>query len=420
MKDAAGRALPLDIPEPPPLRFAPPTGGRAVLGNGLVVYLLPDPSLPAVRVTAVVRTGSVYDPAGKEGLGALTAGMLEDGGSASWKAEEIDGTLERLGASLSAGMNPEDAGVTMFALKKDLDRVLDIYADVLARPAFDAAKFEILKKSELEVIRRRNDDPARTAAREALRRFYGADHPYGRRAEAAGVASVTPGDLKAFHSAYYRPGNVILAVSGSYGTDDAMLARLERAFAGWRGAGAAFPAIPEPKVNAARRVYFIQKDVPQASLMIVNRGLKRPDPAEFPFDVANDVVGAPGNMASRLWDAVRARKGLAYTVYSTFARHNAWPGHVFAYCGTKPETYSQALEEVLRQLRLARTEPLTREELEESKAAKINSFVFRFKTPYDLVYQRALLEHFGFPPDYLESYVKNVSAVTRESALEAA
>jgi len=417
--NTAARALPLNIPVPPPLDFNPPKGERVVLGNGMVVYLLSDPSLPAVRITAVVRTGNVYNPAGKEGLGSMTAGMLEDGGSASYKPEEIDKTLEYLGASLVSSMGTEDASVSMFALSKDLDKVLDIYADVLMRPAFAADKFDILKKGELEVIRRRNDDPGKEISREAVRYYFGKDHPYGRRTETASIESITIDDMKAFHSAYYRPNNVILAVSGSYGTDKEMLARLEAKFGGWQRAEVSFPVIPEPQIVTEKKIYFIEKDVPQAYIMIVNKGMTKTDPIEFPFEVTNDVIGA-SSLSSRLWDTVRARKGLAYSVYSTYSRRNAWPGYVYAYCGTKPETYSQALEEILRQLKRAKTEALSAGELEDSKGAKINSFVFRFKTPYDLVFQRALLEHFNFPTDYLENYVKNISAVTRESALAAA
>lgn len=415
----AARAVPLNLPKAPPLDFNPPKGERAVLSNGMVVHLLKDPSLPAVRISAIVRTGNIYDQADKVGLGSMTAGMLEDGGSASYKPEDIDKTLEYLGASINSSMSTEEARVSMFALKKDFDKVLDIYADIMMNPAFDQEKFGILKRSELEMIRRRNDDPGKAVGREALRQYYGKDHPYGRRTEAAGVDSITIEDMKAYHAAYYRPNNVIMAISGDYGSDKELLAKLEQRFGKWQKADIKFPEIPAPALNSSRKIYLIDKDVPQTFIMIVSKGIQRPDPVEFPFDVTNDVIGAPG-LSSRLWDTVRARKGLAYSVYSLYSRRNAHPGHIFASCGTKPETYSQAMEEILRQLKIAKTEPLSEQELADSKGAKINAFVFNFKTPFDLVSQRALLEHHGFRPDYLETYVQNISAVTRDSAFAAA
>ncbi|MBI5743935.1 MAG: insulinase family protein [Elusimicrobia bacterium] len=419
MSLSTARAVPLNLPKAPPLKFDPPKGERVVLPNGMIVYLLNDPALPAVRINAVVRTGTINDPADKVGLGALTAGMLEDGGSAAYKAEEIDKTLEYLGATINSSIEVEDASVSMFALKKDFDKVLDIYADVLMHPAFEAEKFNIFKKAELEMIRRRNDDPGKSVVREALRQYYGKNHPYGRRNEAEVIEGITIADLQAQHSAYYRPNNVIMAVSGSYGTKEEILAKLEQRFGKWEKREIKAPVMAPPATHAGRSVFFIDKEVPQAFIMIVQKGIQRPDPVFFPLGITNDVVGAPG-LSSRLWDTVRARKGLAYTVYSASVRHTEYPGHLFAYCGTKPETYSQALSEILKQLKIAKTEPLSQQELDDAKGAKINSFVFMFKTPFDVVSQRALLEHLGFGPDYLETYVSNVSGVTRDSAFAAA
>jgi len=417
---SASRALPLNVPQPAPLDFKPPQGERVELPNGMIVYLLEDPSLPAVRINAVVRTGTINDPADKVGLGALTAGMLEDGGSASYKPEEIDKTLEYLGATINSSIDLEDASVSMFALEKDFDKVLDIYADVLMNPAFDAEKFNILKKMELEMIRRRNDDPGKSVTREALRYYYGKDHPYGRRNEAATIEGITIDDLKVHHSAYYIPNNIIMAVSGRFGSKEELLTKLNQRFGKWEKREIKAPQVPPPALAGTRRIYFIEKDVPQAFVMLVWKGVKRSDQELFfPLNTTNDVLGAPG-LSSRLWDTVRARKGLAYTVYSYISRKNAHPGHMFAYCGTKPETYSQAMEEILRQIKRVKTEPLSEKELSDAKDSRINSFVFTFKTPFDVVNQRASLEHYGLPKDYLETYVSNVSKVTRDSAFSAA
>jgi predicted Zn-dependent peptidase len=391
-----------------------------VFANGLVIYLLKDASLPAIRVNAVVRAGTVYDPAGKAGLGMMTAGMLEDGGSASFPAEEMDRALEFMGASVNSYMGAEDAGLSLFALKKDLDQALDIFSDVLINPAFELEKLEILRESELEMILRRNDNPEKTVRREALRVFYGPDHPYGRRPEAAGIAAITAADLRSCHSACYRPENVILAVSGDYGSDELMLSALEKRLGSWRRGAAPLPSIPEQRYGAAGKVFFIDKEIPQAFIMVVMRGIKRLDPVEFPLLLDNDVLGGGDGMSSRLWDTVRARKGLAYNIYSTYAKRSDRPGHLFVYCGTKPETYSQALGEIMSQLARMTREPLSAAELEEAKTSKANSFVFTFRTPFDIVTQRAMLERYGYPADYLETYVDNLNAVTGEAAFAAA
>lgn len=368
----------------------------------------------------MVRAGSVYDPAGKAGLGGMTAGMLEDGGSASFPAEEIDRTLEFMGASINSYMGSEEAEFSMFALKKDMDKALDIFSDVLANPAFESSKLEILREAELEMLLRRNDNPDKAVRREALRAFYGPEHPYGRRAEPAGLKAITAADIRACHSAFYRPENVILAVSGDYGSDESALAAIEKRLGAWPRGAVRPPAIPEPASGAAGRIYLINKELPQAFVMVVMRGIKRLDPVEFPLLLANDVLGGGDGMSSRLWDTVRARKGLAYSVYSTYDKRSDRAGHAFVYCGTKPETFSQALGEILAQMRRMTQEPLSAEELQEAKTSKANSFIFTFRTPFDIVTQRAILERYGYPPDYLDTYVDKLNAVTREDAFAAA
>jgi zinc protease len=199
-----------------------------------------------------------------------------------------------------------------------------------------------------------------------------------------------------------------------------MLVALEKRFGSWRRGAEALPPVPEPAASSEGRIYLIDKELPQAYIMVVMRGMRRLDPVEFPLLLANDVLGGGDGMSSRLWDTVRARKGLAYSVYSSYAKRSDRPGHVFVYCGTKPETYSQALGEILAQLRRMTEEPLSETELQEAKTSKANSFVFTFRTPFDIVNQRATLERYGYPADYLETYVDNLNAVTRESAFAAA
>ncbi|HOW89965.1 MAG TPA: insulinase family protein, partial [Elusimicrobiales bacterium] len=226
------------------LAFRPPAGFRRVLSNGLVVYLLRDDTLPMVHAAALIRTGKIYDPAGKIGLGELTLALLKDGGTLDRRAAEIDDTLDLLGARMEASIAFEEARVTMFSLKKDLDAVLDIFASVILRPAFEEEKVLLKKAEALEMIRRRNDDPARTAQREALRHFYGAGHCYGWRPESFTIEPLAGNDLKAYHARYFRPENIIIAAAGDFGDEDAFLKKLEARFGGPAGGRTAPPEVP--------------------------------------------------------------------------------------------------------------------------------------------------------------------------------
>lgn len=396
------------------LAFRPPAGSRRALSNGLVVYLLRDDTLPLVHAAALIRTGKIYDPAGKIGLGELTLALLKDGGTIDRRAAEIDDTLDLLGARMEASIAFEEARVTMFSLKKDLDAVLDIFASVILRPAFEEEKVLLKKAEALEMIRRRNDDPARTAQREALRHFYGAGHPYGWRPESSTIEPLSGNDLKAYHARYFRPENIIIAAAGDFGDEDAFLKKLEARFGG-PAAGRIAPAeVPQAEPEGKRRVYLIDKDVPQTFISVLQKGIRRHDPEEFPLYIANEILG--GGLSSRMSAEIRSRMGLAYSVGSYFAKRPG-PGFINAYCGTRPETCAKAISEMLRQFGLMTAGKVTEEELRRAKDSVVNSFVFRFATPFDMISERALYEHYSYQPRYLDDYVGNIGKVDADAVL---
>ena len=408
-------AMPAAMPKLGGVNFKPPHGTRAVLGNGLVVYLLKDSTLPVIHLTAYIRTGKINDPAGKIGLGEMTAGLLKDGGTLKYKPEEIDRTLEFLAASVESSMGIEEGRADLTCLKKDLDAVLDIYADVLMHPAFDPGKVKLGRDEMLEMIRRRNDDPGRAVVREALRSFYGPSHPYGWRSEEATLKAVTREDLKACHDNYYRPNNIIIAAAGDFGSEEELLGKLEARFGAWPRGEVKFPVIPPVRLKGERQVFHIQKDVAQTYIVMLQKGLKRHDPLEYPLTIANEILG--GGLSSRLASEVRSRLGLAYTVYSYSVKKPDY-GYSLAYCGTNPETCGQALSEILRQYELISREAPPAEEVKRARDSIVNSFVFRFPTPFDLITERASYEYHGYKADYLDGYVENLSKVSPATVLE--
>ncbi len=416
---ATSFALPPGLPEIRGLDFKPPKGDRAVLDNGLVVYLMKDNTLPVLHMTAYIRTGKINDSLGKRGLGELTASLLKDGGTLKYTPGEIDRTLEFLGASVESSMGIEEARADLTALSKDLDAALDIYADMLMNPAFAPGKVKLKRAELLEMLRRRNDDSGRAVVREALRAFYGPSHPYGWRSEEDTIIAVTIEDIKAYHANYYRPNNMILAAAGDFTSNGEMLAGLNARFGSWRRGKVEFPVIPPVQIEAKRRVYHVEKDIAQAYIVMLQRGIKRHDPAEYPLTVANEIIGGGSGLSSRLAAEIRSRRGLAYTVYSYSVKKPDY-GYTLTYCGTKPETCSQALTEILRQFKEIGREAAPAEEVKNAKDAIVNSFVFKFPTPFELITERASYEYYGYSPEYLDTYVQKLSAAGPAEVLETA
>jgi len=399
-------------PAMPPIKkldFKPTAGQTATLKNGMRVFFIEDSTNKIMHITALVNTGKVYDAKDKKGLGELTLDALSESGSKKYRSEYIDKTLDFLGASVQSVISTEEAQVSMNCLKKDFDKVLGIYADLMINPAFEEQKVNLIKSQEEEMIKRRNDSPIQAAMREGLRRFYGPEHPYGWRTEISDLQKLTVEDMKAYHDNYFKPNNVILAVSGDYGSRKELINKLDKAFGKWKKGEVSFPDIPEVKNGGRRHIYHIQKEIAQTFIVLLMKGPERLDDAEFPLLVTDNLLG--GSLSSRMSAEIRSRKGLAYTVYCYFSKRNKG-GFIMSYMGTKPQTYSQALEEMLRQFDIIKSEKASEEEVERSKSAITNSFVFRFETPFELISEKAGYAFYNYPEDYLQTYVDKINAVS--------
>ena len=156
----------------PPLQFKLPQTQRVVLENGIILYILEDHELPLIHVKAVIRTGTMYDPEGKEGVAELTAYVMRTGGTAKLNSAEIDSQFDFMAASASISMSMESAQVNFSVLNKDIDQGLDLLAQILIQPAFEQSKFELAKQLKNEELRRLKDNPQGLAFREFNRLIY--------------------------------------------------------------------------------------------------------------------------------------------------------------------------------------------------------------------------------------------------------
>ena len=198
----------------PTVEFNPPDAERLVLDNGMVVYLLEDHELPLVTINATLKTGSWLDPADKVGLAGMTGAAMRTGGSATMSPDEVDEELEQLAATISIGFGKESGSASLDVLKKDLRRGLQIFADLLRRPAFEQSRVELAKLQALEGIRRRQDSPGSIVGREFAKLLYGPTHPSARETSVRSIESITREDLVAFHQQTVHPNGIILGVTG--------------------------------------------------------------------------------------------------------------------------------------------------------------------------------------------------------------
>jgi predicted Zn-dependent peptidase len=404
----------------PTVDFKPPDADRVVLENGMVVYLLEDHELPLVTVNAMLRTGNWLDPADKVGLAGLTGAVMRTGGSAKMSADEVDEELERLAANLSIGFGKESGSASLDVLKKDLKRGLQIFADLLRTPAFEAGRVELAKLQALEGIRRRQDNPGSVAGREFAKLLYGPQHPSARETSVASISGITRDDLLAFHKRTVQPNGIILGVTGDF-EKGAMLALLREVFGDWpKGT---VPELTIPEVPAAEAqtgaVRFINKETSQTHLRVGHLSIRETDPDYVAVSIANDILGG-SSFRSRLFNDVRTKRGLAYSVGSGLRAGVHDQGVWLMRAETKLPSTQEVVNRFVANMERLRGEPVTDAELEEAKEAYVNSFVFSFTSASSIVSRLMDLEYDGLPKDWLQQIRDKVVKLTKEDIQQAA
>lgn len=405
----------LKFPPLPP--FQPQQPIRIQLANGLVIFLQPDHELPLISATARIRGGAISEPATKAGLVSLYGDVWRTGGTKSKTGDAMDDFLEARAAKIETGDGPDSTSISLNCLKADFDPVFEMYLDLLRNPEFRADKLELAKQQVYTGIARRNDDVSSIVGRESAILAYGKDNPYAREEEFATVAAVKREDLLSWHQQYVHPNNIILGIGGDF-DPKAMEAKLRQAFDSWpKGPQAKDPDIKF--AGAKPGYYLVQKtDVNQSSISMVDLGIRRDNPDYFAVSVMNEILG--GGFSSRLFNNVRAAKGLAYSIGGGVGTSFGHPGMTEIEMQTKSDTTVAGIQALYEEIDGIRQKAPDAAEMKRAKDQILNSFIFRFDTPGKVLREKMSYEFYHYPLDFLERYRSEIDKVSSDQVTEVA
>lgn len=403
-----------------PVEFTPPEPDRVVLENGMVVYLLEDHELPLISMTATMRTGSWLDPAERIGLASLTGSVMRTGGGGGLSAERVDEELEQFAGDVGISIGRQSGSASLDVLSKDLKRGLQILAGLIRTPAFEPARVELAKLQAIEGIRRRQDNPGSIVGREFVKLLFGADHPTARESSIESITRVTRDDLVAFHRKTIYPNGLMLGVTGDF-DKSAMLALLREIFGDWeKGEVPVLTIADVPQSPMAKPVVrFVNKETSQTHLRVGHLSIKEQDPDYVALAIANDILGG-SSFRSRLFNDVRTKRGLAYSVGSRLNSGVHDQGVWLMRAETKLSSTQEVITRFVANMERMRTELVTDRELAEAKEAYVNSFVFSFASSSAIVGRLIELEYDGLPKDFLQQLRARVIALTKDEILAAA
>ncbi len=411
---------PLDYPvapEIPPLVFAIPQVERRNLDNGLRLYLHPEHELPLVTISLMIGAGSIGETEPKAGLVDLYAASLRGGGAGRLTPEEFDQELDRLAADLSFRGDIYAVNGTLSLHRDDLETGLALLAELLRRPRFDSRRISLYRGQLQERIRRQNDEPRVIARRKLLRALYG-DHPLGQSATIASLDAVGRDDLLAFHRRYVLPNNLWLAISGDFDPQD-MMRRLDQHLGDWPLRPFEPQLIPPLAGPSEPVVVAVDKNIPQTTVLFGQWSIDKDNPDHYPLRVMNFILGG-GGFNSRLMQELRSNRGLAYSVYSSLQVGRRLPGWFVAGSETRTGTVDEVVGLMRQEMRRMTEEEVSEEELMTARDSLLNSFVFAFENPHEVVSQAMRLDFYRYEEDYLQRYRERVAAVTAEDVLDVA
>jgi zinc protease len=397
------------IPIPPLHDFKPREPKKITLVNGMLIFLQEDHELPFIDGRILIRGGSRDEPAAQVGLVSLYGQTWRTSGTTSVSGDKLDELLALKAADVETGGGLATTSLSWSSFKQDFDQVFSIATDVLLHPDFKADKLALAKRQLSAGIARRNDDASGIAGREAAMIVYGNKSPYAREVEYATLADVKLSDLTAWHDRTVVPNNMIVAVSGDFNSAE-MEQKLRRAFEPL-AAGATIPMPTGDFHDPKSGVYFVNKpDVNQSNVYIVGLGTERNNPDYYALSVMNEIFS--GGFGSRLFQSVRTRLGLAYSVGGSYSAAYDHPGMFTVGAATKSASTVAATKAMLEEIGKLKTVPPTAKELADAKDQVLNSFIFNYDTPEKTLSEQVVLALYGYPADFLERYKQGIEKVT--------
>ena len=399
-----------------------PDRETATLSNGMKVVLATRTTVPVVEMSMMMNAGYAADQFGKPGTADLAMAMLDEGTSTR-SALQISDELERLGAELGAGSNLDMSSVGMSALKANLDRSLDLYADVILNPSFPSNEFDRLKKQQLAGIQREKTQPRTMGLRVLPRLMYGEGHAYAQPLTGSGtedsVQSMTVDELSAFHATWFKPNNATLVVVGDV-TMAELMPMLEKRFGGWKAGEVPSKNLGDVSLSDSTVVYII--DRPDSEQSIIFAGHLVPpitDDKQLAMEAMNDILG--GSFTARINMNLREDKHWSYGARSSIL-DTAAQRPFFAYAPVQTDKTAESVAEINKEISGIRGDamPPTEEELAKIKDKKTLTLPGRWETNDAVQGDIMEMQRFGLPDDFWATYAANVRALSLDDISEQA
>lgn len=376
------------------------------------IWHVEDYTVPVVSLEFAFLGGAAQDPANRAGLANLMAALLDEG-AGNLNSDAFQEALEEKAIELSFDASRDRLSGSLRTLSEHADSAFEMLALAIREPRFDADAIDRVRAQMISSLKREETDPG-SLTRNALYRIAFAGHPYGQPVDGriADLQATGRDEIIATKTRLMGRSNLVLVSVGAISAD-AIARGVDRAFSG-------LPAKPNlnPLVSAgmdgAGHTEIIDLDIPQSTLYLAMPGLARKHPDFMAAHVVNHILGG-GSFTSRMWQEVREKRGLAYSVWSTL-RWSACADLFMAGTATSNERVAESLSVMREEIEKMAISGPTEEELDKAKAYLTGSYALQFDTSRKIADHLLMLRADGLPIDYIDRRNAEILAVTPEKA----
>lgn len=382
-----------------------PVRGKAK--NGITSLSLNNPKLPLISFRSVFPSGLLSEPKGQEGIGRLAVQLLLKG-TRQHSAEALARKIEGLGGAIGADAGNNSSTISLELLNPDAMTGLDLFAEILDQPAFQAAELETEKRKQLAGIKLELDQPmavARNLVRSAL--FGQHSYAFTPLGTEASVSSITIDQVIEYANLHLRSPQMVFSVAGDIGKKpwpDLLADKISD----WSKVPAAkFPADLKLNLAAPQRVEKrVEKEQAVLQIAFPTPSLTHPD--HLMLDVLDEALS---DLGSRLFIRIREELGLAYFVgTSQFLGRAA--GYFVFYVGTDPKKRSLVETALLEEISRVATEGITQVELDRARAKMLSQEKLESQNPSWVAYASALDELYGLGFDHREKRLARLEKIS--------
>ena len=388
---------------------------RTVLPGGLRIITEQMPSVRSAAIGIWVNVGSRDEVASQTGSAHYLEHLLFKG-TKNRSALDISSTIDAVGGEMNAFTSKEVTCFYTRVLDTSVPEAIEVLVDMITSATITSIDVDQERQVVLEEIAMRDDDPADIVHEQFSRALFG-DAPLGRSilGTVENISSLSRRSIHGFYRKYYSPDRLVIAVAGNI--DHASIVKqIRKAFnlGGFDLAGEETPYVPpkvKTKVSHTGGFVKFDKTTEQANLVIGVPGLDRGDERRYIQSVFNAALG--GGMSSRLFQEVREKRGLVYTVYS-FGQQFQDAGMAGVYAGCSPKNLEQVTQVITDVLDEVALNGITKEELAKAKGQVSGGMVLGLEDTSSRMSRIARSEmNHGYVPS-VSQVLERISSVTLE------